>query len=517
MPKLRVPTRFIRIASQLGFFSLWVFLIWSTRHPIDSAIQEVLPVSFFLRIDPLVFTVVSGGLRMGITVLLLGTVTLGISLILGRVFCGWVCPLGSLFDFQGWIQRRMKLKFEGPSPSYFRFKYYFLAALLTFALLGVGQPLIGFDPIVLLTRSVASVLAPPLRVSEFSLSSFSSLRSHANLIDTATLILFLSILGGTTRLSRIWCRVACPLGAYLATLSRFSLLRRKTQDCVRCGICVKHCPTGAILSSEPEKYTESECIKCFSCSDDCPVDANFFQLQNPLASYTMQHALPVELERRSFVGALGVALTASPTLTLSSGDPSTQKTLIRPPHSREEGEFLSACIRCGECMKACPTGTLKPAGLEHGLRALWTPVLSPQIAACDPSCNACSVACPTTAIQPYALDDKFKVKSGTAVFQSSLCIAHTENKYCNECVRACPTQAIAVQDGWKPDTQVDQGADVPAPDGLLSRRPTHVSFERCIGCGACETACNTIVLASPAMKTTSAGRGVTTQLDQTPS
>jgi len=516
MAKIQIPTRFIRIASQTGFFSLWTLLLLATHHPIDSAITQWIPVSFFLRIDPLVLTFVTGSLRMGITVLMLGAVTLIVSLLLGRVFCGWVCPLGSLFDFQGWIQRRLRIPFEGPSPSYFRAKYYLLAMILIFAIIGVGQPLMGLDPIVLLTRSVATLIEPLSRSSQGASDLFQKISYQGRLFDGATLLLFLLIIGGTTRLSRIWCRVACPLGAYLATLSRFSVLKRETQDCVRCGICVKHCPTGAITPGKPEEYTESECIKCFSCSDDCPVDANFFTLKNPIPVIT-DASRPVELERRQFVGSLSAAVALTPALKLSGGDPGRSRLLIRPPHSREESQFLSACIRCGECMKACPTGVLKPAGLEHGLRALWTPVMTPQAASCDPSCNACSVACPTTAIQPYAIEDKFLVKSGTAVLNSSLCIAHTENKYCNECVRACPTQAFEIQEGWKPETTVDQGADIPAPEGLTSKRPVHVSFDRCIGCGACEQACSSIVYGTTALLTTSVGRGVRSSLPSKPS
>ena len=86
---ISLPTRHVRIAVQGTVFALWISLILATHHPMDSWIAQHVPVSLLLRIDPLVLTVVCGGLRMGVTILLLGAVTLAVSLLLGRVFCGW--------------------------------------------------------------------------------------------------------------------------------------------------------------------------------------------------------------------------------------------------------------------------------------------------------------------------------------------------------------------------------------------------------------------------------------------
>ncbi|MGZ3709401.1 MAG: 4Fe-4S binding protein, partial [Bdellovibrionota bacterium] len=336
--------------------------------------------------------------------------------------------------------------------------------------------------------------------------------AHGYLFDGATLVLFLAIMGGTTKVSRIWCRTACPLGAYLALSARHSVLRRDTEGCVHCNICAAHCPTGAISFTNPEVYNESECIKCFSCSQECPVDANFFTLKSPLPAITYSQA-PVQLERRQLLATGAFTILAAPALNLSAGEPASVKKLIRPPMSREEHDFLSSCIRCGECMKACPTGILKPAGLEHGLRALWSPVMVSTEGACQQGCNACSQACPTDAIMKYAVEDKYRYKAGTAVFDSSRCISYTENKYCSECVRACPTNAIEINKGYEP-ADPTHASDTPAPAGQLPTRPFHVSYERCVGCGACENSCNQIVFGEPAMKNTSFGRAAPTTLQK---
>jgi ferredoxin len=281
----------------------------------------------------------------------------------------------------------------------------------------------------------------------------------------------------------------------------------------------------------------------------------------------------VQLERRQVLATGAVALVAAPALNLSAGEPRSVKKLIRPPMSREEHDFLSSCIRCAECMKACPTGILKAAGLEHGLRALWSPVMVANEGYCMEGCNACSQACPTDAIMKYPIEQKYAYKAGTAVFNSSNCISYTEGKYCSECVRVCPTDAIAIKKGWEPN-QEDAGspapasvktaggnppmaasddfvgppspqpgskdagtpsenptpaydptipaknqiagaaADVPAPDGMTPTRPIKVVYDKCVGCGACEFACNQIVYGDTAMILTSAGRATATSLNK---
>jgi len=522
-----VPTRQVRIVVQWAVFLLWVALILATRHPMDAWIAKVIPVSIMLRIDPLVTTVVSGGMRMMITITMLGFVTLLVSLLLGRVFCGWVCPLGAIFDAYGWVLKRLRVRFEGPSPKWFRLKYYLFFAIAITALIGGVSPLMGLDPIVIITRVAATVVNPFLQHKNDILWSVDHATGNfGHFIDIATLILFIAIMAGTTKVSRIWCRTACPLGAYLALLSRNSVLRRDTKGCVHCNICSNHCPTGAISFENPEVYNESECIKCFACSQECPVDANFFTLKSPFpaASYSQY---PVSLERRTLLGTAAFTILAAPGLRLAAGESNSEKTLIRPPMSREERDFLSSCIRCCECVKACPTGVLKAAGTEHGLRAFWSPVLNPIEGYClyervdkttgevaQEACSACSQACPTDAIMKYPLDKKAKYKLGTALLESDLCVSYTENKFCSECIRVCPTDAIEFSTDWEPEAGLygSQGADYPAPKGRVPTRPIAVNVERCVGCGACTYMCNKIVFGEPAMITTSFGRATPTTL-----
>jgi len=196
--------------------------------------------------------------------------------------------------------------------------------------LGGVSPLMGFDPIVLLTRTVATIINPfVIRPHQLTWSVLDAPGYYGYFFDAATLVLFLAIMSGTTRLSRIWCRTACPLGAYLAVLSRNSVLRRDTTGCVHCNICATHCPTGAINFNNEEIYNESECIKCFSCSQVCPVDANFFTYKSPIPAVSPSQ-YPVALDRRSLLLTITGALMASPLMRMAGGEPISNKKLIRP-------------------------------------------------------------------------------------------------------------------------------------------------------------------------------------------
>jgi len=132
----------------------------------------------------------------------------------------------------------------------------------------------------------------------------------------------------------------------------------------------------------------------------------------------------------------------------------------------------------------------------------------------------------------YPIEKKYAYKSGTAILETNRCISYTENKFCSECVRACPTDAIEIEKGWEPPRVAGEkcvkqgreiadaseshlcvkGADYPAPDRKIPTRPIKVSFDKCIGCGACEYECNKIVFGEPAMITTSFGRATPSKL-----
>jgi ferredoxin len=133
--------------------------------------------------------------------------------------------------------------------------------------------------------------------------------------------------------------------------------------------------------------------------------------------------------------------------------------VIRPPGALAEPEFLKRCIKCGQCMRVCPTNVIQPAGVEGGFEGLWTPVLNNRIGSsgCQLNCVACGQVCPTSAIRPITLDekkglgdfaDKGPVKLGTAFVDRNRCLPWSMDKPCIVCQENCPVspKAIFTQD-----------------------------------------------------------------------
>jgi MauM/NapG family ferredoxin protein len=146
--------------------------------------------------------------------------------------------------------------------------------------------------------------------------------------------------------------------------------------------------------------------------------------------------------------------------------------LIRPPGALPEADFLTRCIRCGECMKACPTNTLQPVWFKAGLEGLFSPVMIPRLAACAVQCNVCGKVCPTGAIRDLLLVEKNHAKVGTAWIVRQNCLVWEQDKKCLICDEVCPYNALSFQ----------------AVPGLRNAAP-FVLENRCIGCGWCENKC----------------------------
>ena len=100
---------------------------------------------------------------------------------------------------------------------------------------------------------------------------------------------------------------------------------------------------------------------------------------------------------RAGVSGAGAAIITLTSLNHLHGN--LAPILIRPPGALPEKDFLARCIRCGECMKACPTNTLQPVALVAGFSAFFSPKITPRRGPCEPLCNVCGHVCPTGAIR----------------------------------------------------------------------------------------------------------------------
>jgi MauM/NapG family ferredoxin protein len=191
----------------------------------------------------------------------------------------------------------------------------------------------------------------------------------------------------------------------------------------------------------------------------------------------------LDLGRRAVLGA-GLAGVGAKLLFGVAPEASKRTfnpALIRPPGALAEDEFLARCIRCGECMKVCPTNAIHPASLESGFEGLWTPRMLTSLGYCDYECNLCSQVCPTHAIRQIEVAEKQKIKIGLAYIDRSRCLPWAYSKTCIVCEEHCPTPKKAI---WFEEVEVRniQG------EKLTVKQP-RVDPELCIGCGICEVKC----------------------------
>ena len=155
--------------------------------------------------------------------------------------------------------------------------------------------------------------------------------------------------------------------------------------------------------------------------------------------------------------------------------------LIRPPGALAEEDFLARCIRCGECMKVCPTNAIHPTWLEAGLEGLWSPVFKMKIGYCEYECTLCTQVCPTHAIKELAVEAKQQVRIGLAFVDKNRCLPYAFARPCIVCEEHCPTPKKAI---WLEDAEVlDRNGQK-----IMVKQP-HVDPELCIGCGICENKC----------------------------
>ncbi|MDR3745492.1 MAG: 4Fe-4S binding protein [Acidobacteriaceae bacterium] len=550
---LRLAT--LRLLSQVFFLALFVFLLLRTefRGTVGSGgdVRMQWPVGLFFKIDPLVAlsnALATHALYRGLLASLLILLPV---MFLGRFFCGWICPMGTIHHFFGNLKSEAKRGKQGIDANRYkpwqRTKYVILLAVLVAALFGTG--LVGwFDPFSLLVRSVGLSILPGANYAANALinamehSNLGAVQSagtslHAALAATVLSfkqphfrqgillgLIFLVLLATNLRVTRFWCRALCPLGALLGVASRWSILglHKDAATCNKCNRCLMHCQGGDDpIGGAP--WHKAECLMCMNCVDSCPHHSLQFKVFR-----AEPEIVGTNLPRRKMLTGLALGAAAVPLLRANTAlGKSRDEHMIRPPGALDETDFLSRCIRCGECMKVCPTNALQPAFTEAGLEGIWSPVLTPRIGYCEPSCVLCSEVCPTGAI--WKLTPRKKgwvvgigeanasasdgnaneaeaksVRLGTAFYDRGRCLPWAMATDCIVCEEWCPVSPKAI---YLQEVQV-----VDADGNLKLLKQPHVDPSRCVGCGACEYACP--LQEHPAVYVTSIGesRSVESQI-----
>ncbi len=349
----------IRFFLQTIFLGLFLYLLWQTVFPIS---QSLLPVDLFLRSDPLVGTLIPLVSKNLISNLLPSLVVLLITIFLGRIFCGYFCPMGTTLDLSRAIFKTNKNSKLKINPNLKHLKYLILILMAVAAFFGINHIFWG-SPIALITKFYSLLIHPLLQLlGSFGLTKLRPVFESQDLLSLAYtqinprifhtvyfIAIFFGVIFALEKVRpRFWCRYLCPAGAILALLSWKSFWRRKVNNyCIHCGKCVEKCPTSAI-NPGGNTTKHGECITCRNCVKVCPVKATSFSLKHGnnnkeydviIDANVKEIKTPALPSRRAFLNTAvaGASLAALGSFSGSSFLIKTNKAtlnqlgLIRPP------------------------------------------------------------------------------------------------------------------------------------------------------------------------------------------
>ena len=491
--KLRKISQFVFFILILGFF-LWSRRVFYLNPTAGDGIQGKL-INLPLKLDPLVMISQLLASRTFLVGSSLALITLILTLLLGRVWCGWFCPMGTILD---WIPIRSWKRKDPKIPEIWRGIKYYLLAVIFFAAVFGNLSLLFLDPITIFYRTITTAVWPVLdqvvtavEVVLYNIPIFQSLVGGFDSLIRPTILpsypadyrfgmlyfgFFAALITLNALAPRFWCRYLCPLGGLLGLIGKFSLVRCEiSEGCTSCGICINNCPTGAIQTQEKVLCIPGECTMCMICAADCSKGVATFP-----AGFTNVINQPYDLDRKKTILSLASAAVGVGLLESGVFYQDHYPMLLRPPGVIEDG-FLSKCIRCGECSTVCPTNAIQLAVTEIGVDGFWTPIIIPRLGYCDYSCHACGDVCPVEAIPPMSLENKRKFVIGKAEIDQTRCIPWADNQDCIVCEEMCPVPEKAI---------LLESTFVSVPDGTVKeiQRP-RVIRKLCIGCGICEYQC----------------------------
>jgi polyferredoxin len=439
----RIPWRWQRRLTQTVFLFGFLYLFRLTELPFDFkeiAVPGYVNIAF--RLDPLLALAAMLAARAFIAAMLLSLVTVAFTLMFGRAFCGWICPLGTLLDGTQAILRPLRslvalpvaiaARAMGKQPqeaaaqtrlasvaafirggpqrplrAFRQGRYWVLAAVLIGALFGL--PLAGYvDPFSILMQGLTFVVDPAL--SDWAYQGSEWMRDNASeamrdrselaydFAKSSKILAFgktaylgagvsLGVLAAVFALElvqrRFWCANLCPLGGLLGLIARLTPFGRKpAKACPGCQQCAHTCRMGAF--NEANQLEPQSCTVCMDCVDSCPNQiAQFFwwlPKKRRDGTKVATTPVPIEMPRRAFIGACatGVALPIAAQSAAKLGMTPSDVRFLRPPGALPEADFLDRCIRCGECMKVCITNGLQPLLLQAGPEGIFTPRLVPR-------------------------------------------------------------------------------------------------------------------------------------------
>lgn len=419
-------------------------------------------------------------------------VLLVLTLLLGRVYCSVICPLGVLQDFISWIGGKQKKNRFSYSKPLNLLRYGVLGVFFVALVAGISSVVALLAPYSSFGRIVSNFLAPFYQWGNNLLAYFSeqmesyafyetevwikSLPTFIIAFVTLVVLIVLAWRGGRT-----YCNTICPVGTVLGFVARFSWLKPviDTEKCNGCGLCVRNCKASCINNKE-HKIDYSRCVACMDCIEKCKRGAISYVHPKKAPASTSAGA---DGSRRSFLTATVLATSAAVLkaqekkvdgglAAIEDKKVPERKTPIVPPGAISLKNMALHCTACQLCVSVCPNQVLRPG---TKLDTLMQPETSYERGYCRPECTKCSDVCPAGAIKPITVEEKSSVQIGHAVWIKENCIPLTDDQNCGNCARHCPTGAIQMLLSF--------------PNNRHSHKIPVIDEERCIGCGACENLC----------------------------
>ena len=387
----------LAIAGIVGVLS--ILAVCGLFYPVKFMDIQFVPLLQRLFFD---FSVITAVLFVGIIIL---------TLIFGRFYCSTICPFGILQEFVAvFISKITKNSFPGRGRlGWGDIPVRYLIAGLTFGALFGGSALL-----------IRYIEPYTIFGSAFSLSIFG-------------IIIVLVILAIVFSKNRFFCTNICPVGAVLGLISKISFNKiYMDENCVKCGMCVKNCPSGCIHKTPHPNPPQPG----------------------------MEQKVKFNPKRRDFVWGMGALafLGAGYAIGINFAKNLAKKVkdVILPAGAVNTNRMANKCLNCNLCINNCPNGILSKSDdkfstvhidYENGKHY------------CKYDCHKCSEVCPSGAIKKISLEEKQNTRIGMASV-SPHCIG------CENCVKECPTGAISINE-----------------------KRAVVDGSKCIGCGKCATVC----------------------------
>lgn len=427
-----------------------------------------------------------------------------LTLLVGRVYCSVICPLGVFQDIISWLSgRRRGKKFRfGYSPEKKWLRYGVLVLFVAAVIAGIGSVAALLAPYSAFGRIVSNIFAPVYqwgnnllaylaeRMDSYAFYStdvwLKSLPTFVIAAVTLAAVVILAWRGGRT-----YCNTICPVGTILSFFSRFALLRPTidADKCKSCGLCAKRCKASCIDITR-KRIDYSRCVACMDCIDTCRQDALHLRTcrksrsaaSAPEAGRSVEPA-QVDDARRTFLTATAAVAVAAAVsaqkkkvdgglAVIEDKEIPRRDTPLTPAGSLSASNMSQHCTACQLCVSVCPNGVLRPSS---DIATLMQPEMSYERGYCRPECTRCSQVCPSGAIQTITPAEKSSIQIGHAVWIRKNCVPLTDGVSCGNCARHCPTGAIQMIPSDKSDPDSPQ---IPA-----------INTAKCIGCGACENLC----------------------------